>query len=424
MAQLSDDCFAFGGPMMRLSELAALLEARVPLPSASEHVALSQACGRVLAADLMAPMALPPFDNSAVDGYAVRFQDLKADQETLLPIVGYRLAGHGPDESLASQTAARIFTGAPMPSGADTVFMQEDCREEAGYVVLPAGLKPGANRRFAGEDIDVNARALPAGRVLRPQDIALAAALGVSHVAVRPRVKVAIFSTGDEVQDGGTGRRANAIYDANRPLLRAMLELLGACVTDLGILRDEPALLAPSLKAAGETHDLVVTTGGVSTGEADYVRTAVEQVGKLVIWRIAIKPGRPVALGLLPKRDIGDQAVFAGLPGNPVAAFVTFVFVLRPLLARLAGATFTPFRSFPVVSDFEYRKKAGRREFVRVSLATSGDGRLLAQKFSRDGAGVLTSLTETEGLIELPEETLEIAPGTLVNFIPYGTLLA
>lgn len=423
MAQLSDDCFAFGGPLMRLDEMTALLEERIVPVAETETVAIAEADGRVLASDLVTAQPVPPFDNSAVDGYAVRFADLNPDKPTHFPISDYWLAGHGGDRAIAPKTAVRIFTGAPMPDGADTVFMQEDCTEKDGGVVLPPGLKRGANRRFAGEDVAKGAIVLEKGRRLRPQDIAIAAAVGATHLDVRRRIAVAIFSTGDEVVEAGAARPKTAIFDANRPLLKAMLERLGAMVTDLGILKDDIDSLAPALRKAAEEHDLVLTTGGVSTGEADYVRNAVEAVGKLVFWRVGIKPGRPVAMGLLPKAVAGDHAVFAGLPGNPVAAFVTFAFVLRPLLMRLAGAGIAPVMSFPVIAGFKYRKKEGRREFVRASLTRRADGTYEAQRYKQDGAGVLSSLTETHGLLELSEDVTEIDAGTVVQFVPYDVLL-
>lgn len=423
MAQLSDDSLAFGGPLMRIAELVPFIRDRVPVVQAIESVTLADAHGRVLAADVISKVAVPPFDNSAVDGYAVRYSDLAATGETRLPVSDCVLAGHGAGRALAGGTAIRIFTGAPMPEGADTVFMQEDCRVEHTTVILPAGLKRGANRRLAGEDVAQGAAVLAAGRRLKPQDIALAAAVGHAHLDVQARVRVAIFSTGDEVEEAGGHRSSSSIFDANRPLLRAMVEGLGGVVTDLGILKDDPQTLAAALACAAADHDVVLTTGGVSTGEADYVRTAVEAIGRLVFWRIAIKPGRPVAMGLIPKGSSGRSAVFAGLPGNPVAAFVTFVFILRPLLLRLAGAEAIPFQTYPVVAGFDYRKKCGRREYVRVSLALEG-GALTAYKYQKDGAGVLTSLTQTSGLVELGEDLTEVVPGMTVPFIPYDSLLA
>src|SRR6266853_401249 len=226
---------------------------------------------------------------------------------------------HGAAHPLAPREAIRIFTGAPMPVGADTVFMQEDCRVDRNAVIVPPGLERGANSRFAGEDLHKGAIMLPAGRKLTAADLALAAAEGTTRLPVRRRLRVAVFSTGDEVVEPGAARPAAAIYDANRHLLRGLLEKFGADVTDLGILRDDPAALETAIASAAADHDLVITSGGVSTGEADHVRTAIERIGRLVFWRVAIKPGRPVAMGVVPGGEHGHAAAFAGLPGNPAA---------------------------------------------------------------------------------------------------------
>ena len=421
MAQLSDDCFAFSGPLLPIVEMERLIAERVTPVAETEDVALGAALGRVVAADVIAAHDLPPFDNSAVDGFAVRHADLAADADTRLVIVDRALAGHQASHALRSGQAIRIFTGAPMPPGADTVFMQEDCRVEDNVVVVPQGLECGANSRSAGEDIPAGAVMLPAGRRLTPADLALAAAQGVTTLCVRRKLKVAVFSTGDEVVEPGANRPAAAIYDANRHLLRALLEKFGAAVTDLGILPDAQGALQEAIAAAAMDHDLVITSGGVSTGEADHVRAAVEAIGRLVFWRVAIKPGRPVAMGVVPGKQ--GNAAFAGLPGNPAAVYVTFVCVVWPLLLRLAGARPRNLMALPVRAAFPYRKRRGRREYVRVSLRAAADG-IEAVKFPRDGAGVITSLTETDGLVELGEEVTEIAPGAMVNFLSYADLTA
>jgi molybdopterin molybdotransferase len=417
MAQLSDDCFAFGGPLVSIAEVERLIVARVSPVADVERVSLHEAFGRVLAADLVAPVDLPPFDNSAVDGYAVRHADLKARAETRLRIIDRVTAGRSTARAVVGSAAIRIFTGAPMPEGADTVFMQEDCRVEGPVVIVPAGLRAGANRRLAGEDIRSGSVALPGGRRLAPQHVALAAALGFGTLAVRRRLKVALFSTGDEIVEPGSTRPQAALFDANRHLIGGLLRELGVAVTDLGILVDDQDVLAESISTAAAAHDLVLTTGGVSTGEADHVRPAIEQIGRLVFWRVAIKPGRPVAMGVV------RGAAFVGLPGNPVAAFVTFARVVRPLLLRLAGALPEPALAMPVRAGFSYRKKKGRREYVRVTLRRMADGGVEAIKYAQDGAGVITSLTETDGLAELTEDTTDIKPGATIGFLPYLTLV-
>jgi molybdopterin molybdotransferase len=423
MAQLSDDCFAFAGPLMPVADAERLIAERVAPVAEHEIVPLRAAAGRVLARDVVAPIDLPPFDNSAVDGYAVRAGDLAGAGETRLAIVDRAAAGHAAGRALQAGEAIRIFTGAPMPQNADTVFMQEDCKVEDGAVVLPPGLKRGANRRLAGEDVRAGAVALPAGRRLAVQHLALAAALGLTELPLRRRVRVALFSTGDEIVEPGTKLPQAALYDSNRYLLAALAARFGAEVTDLGILRDEPQALARAIAAAALDHDLVLTSGGVSTGEADHVRAAIESIGRIVFWRLAIKPGRPVAMGVIRGGNAGDGAAFVGVPGNPVAAFVTFVRVVRPLLLRLAGALPEPLLALPARAAFSYKKRKGRREYVRVALRAAPDGGIAAFKHAQDGAGVLTSLTETDGLAELSEDVTVVEPGATVGFLPYASLI-
>ena len=423
MAQLTDDCFAFNGPLLPVAEAEQLIAARVNPISGRQSVPLREALGRVLAADIIAPVNLPPFDNSAVDGYAVRGEDIDTAREQRLAIVDRVAAGHAAAHAVKSGEAVRIFTGAPMPAGADTVFMQEDCRTDGAHVIMPPGLSRGANRRLAGEDIGVGTVALRAGRRLWAQDIALAAALGLTAVEVKRRVRVALFSTGDEIAEPGSPLAGATLYDSNRYLLAAAVARFGAEVTDLGILRDEPKTLALAIAAAAADHDLVLTSGGVSTGEADYVRSAVESIGRIVFWRVAIKPGRPVAMEVIPGGETGEAAAFVGLPGNPVAVFVTFIRVVRPLLLRLAGALPEPLVAMPARAAFSYKKRKGRREYVRVALRAGADGVIDAVKYPQDGAGVLTSLTETDGLAELGEDVTNIEPGAMVGFLPYASLL-
>ena len=422
MAQLSDDCFAFNGPLLPLGEAETLIAQRIAPVDGIEIVGLRDALGRVLAQDIIAPVNIPPFDNSAVDGYAVRGDDLTPDGETRLSIVDRVAAGHPARHKVGAGEAIRIFTGAPMPPGADTVFMQEDCRIEGDQVVVPAGLRRGANRRLAGEDMRAGAVALPAGRRLAAPHIALAAALGLTRLEVRRRVRVALFSTGDEIVEPGHALPRAALYDSNRYLLAGLLERFNAELTDLGILSDDPKELKRALRDAATDHDLVVTSGGVSTGEADHVRTAVEGIGRLVFWRLAVKPGRPVAMGVIPGSD-GNGSAFVGLPGNPVAVFVTFVRVVRPLLLRLSGALPEPLVALPARAAFSYKKRKGRREYVRVALRTAADGIVEAHKYEQDGAGILTSLTETDGLAELGDDVTQIEPGATVGFLSYASLI-
>ncbi len=428
MAQLSDDCFAFSGPLLTLAEMERMIAARVAPVSETERVALRGARGRVTAGDIKAPLDLPPFDNSAVDGYAVRHADLNPESDTTLAVSGRLTAGARADIALGPKQAIRIFTGAAMPAGADTVYMQEDVTLAGDMVTVPKGLALGANRRLSGEDVPAGRVVLPAGTALEARHVALLAALGITEVEVRRRLKVAIFSTGDEVVEPGAQRAGAAIFDSNRYLLAALFEQLGAVVTDLGILADDPSELARALAKAAAWHDLVVTSGGVSAGEADHVRGAVEKIGSLVFWRVAIKPGRPVAMGVIraaPRKDYAAHAgaAFCGLPGNPVAVFVTFVRVVKPLLQRLSGARPQSLTPLPVRVAFTYVKKKGRREYVRVALRRGADGEVEAVKHPQDGTGILTSLTETDGLLEFPEDVTAIAPGDRAGFLSFAALM-
>jgi molybdopterin molybdotransferase len=414
MAQLSDDCFAFGGKLLSVDEAQALIAARIPAIDGIEEVPLRAALGRVLAEALHAPGPLPPFFNSAVDGYAFRHADLAPTGETALPLA-LRLQAGQAAKALPPGTAARIFTGAPMPEGADTVLMQEDAAERDGAVRIPPGLKPGANCRPAGEDVAQGARALPAGRRLTAPDLGLAAALGLARLSVRPLLRVGVFSTGDELAEPGTPLGPAQTYDSNRFTLLALLAHLPVEGCDLGILPDEPAATVAALRKAAATHDLLLTSGGVSTGEADHVKAAIGESGALVFWRLAIKPGRPAAMGL-----IGGTPVI-GLPGNPVAAVVTFLHLARPLLLARAGARAEALPRFHARAEFSYRKKAGRREYVRVAL-TPGEGLPLARKYPREGAGLLSSLVESDAFAELPEEVTQVAPGDTLRVLPFSAV--
>ncbi len=410
MAQLSDDCFAFGGALLPLAEAQARMAALFSCVAGTETV--PPEAGRILAAPVVAAIDLPPETNSAVDGYAIRHADLLGGTDSLLPLEGRVAAGDGAPGVLLPGAAMRVFTGAVLPAGADTVMMQEDCEERAGGVLIRPGIRLGANRRPAGEDVATGEAALEAGRRLTPPDLALLAALGVTRVAVRQRLRVAVFSTGNELIDPPSPLSPGRIYDANRSMLLAMLGLLGVRPVDGGILPDDADATADALRRAAGRVDLVVTSGGVSTGEEDHVRAALTRIGSLAFWRVAIKPGRPVAVG-----EIAGTPMI-GLPGNPVAALVTFAALGRPLLDRLAGAAYVPPPRFQVASGFAYRKKLGRREYVRVTLGADG----VARRFPKEGAGIITSITRSDALMELPEDMTTMAPGDMAPCIPLALL--
>ena len=383
------------------------------IPVSTEIVSVAQAAGRVLAEDVHAAMTQPPAAVSAMDGYAVRAADLEALPASLT-VVGAAPAGGAFAGTLGSGQAVRIFTGAPMPQGPDTVLMQEDCTLEGTAVTVPPGIKRGANRRRAGEDVEAGTTILAAGRRLRAQDIGLAASVGQATLSVHRALRVALLSTGDEIREVSEALPPGCVYDANRYVIAGLLDGLGCAVDDLGILPDRLDSVHAALADAARGHDLIMTSGGVSTGEEDHVRAAVEAQGKIHFWRLAIRPGRPLALG-----QVG-RVPFIGLPGNPVAVMVTFMRFARPAILRLAGAADSPPRLFPVRAAFGYRKKVSRREWLRVSLFTDEDGSLAVRKFPRDGAGILSSMVAADGLVELPEALGELVPGSMVDFLPFS----
>jgi molybdopterin molybdotransferase len=421
--RLLDDCFLHDRDRMRHDEVLALLDQRLRPIVASETVPLDRAAGRFLAGPVVAPRNVPLHDNAAVDGYAFAFADY-AHRATLG--VGPRIAaGDLEPRSLGKGEAARIFTGAVMPDGGDTVAMQEDC--EIGFdgatVTVPKGLKPGANRRRAGEDVKAGETVIREGTRLRPQDIAAIASLGEAHVDVCAPLRVAIVSTGNELLDPSDTRPFSAgnVYDSNRAMLKALAALLPVEIADCGIAPDDPARVEALLLQTAAENDVVLTTGGASRGEEDHLVETLDRIGKRHLWQIAVKPGRPMTLGQIS--DGTRDCVVFGLPGNPVAVFVCFLLYVRPALIRLGGGIAAVPPRFPLPAGFQIaRKKKDRREFLRGWLETDGRGQTIVRKFERDGSGLITGLRQATGLIELPEEVDKVVPGQTIAFIPFSSL--
>jgi len=376
---------------------------------------LTAALGRVLAAPQASQVAVPPLDNSGMDGYALRAEDVAA-AGTCLP-VHQRIPAGTVGAALVPGSAARIFTGAPIPAGADAVVMQEQCVAAAGAVTVNQVPVPGQNIRRAGEDIAVGAQILPAGRKLRPQDIALAASAGLPELPVYRRVRVGVFFTGDELVQPGDPLPPGAIYNSNRYALRALLEGLGCEVRDLGQVPDRLDATREALRRAAADNDLIVTSGGVSVGEEDHVKPAVEAEGRIEMWKIAIKPGKPLAFGAVRRAD--GMAWFIGLPGNPVSAIVTFMIMVRPFILRLQGVADVNPRGFALRADFEWKRPDARAEFLRARMNDRGGVDL----YPNQGAGVTTSLCWGDGLVFNPPGQA-VAPGDTVRFVPYSELLA
>ena len=414
MAGLQDDCFSIGDDLMPFDEGLRVLKERAHIVVGTETVALRDALDRIIAEDITAPRDVPPHDNSAVDGYAVRYADLLVNGETRLPVTARIAAGHPLGRGAEEGEAVQIFTGAPVPDGMDTVYMQEDVALDGDEVILPTGIKQGANRRKQGEDVTAGDVVIKTGQVLRAQEIGLAASVGRGKLKVYTRLRCAIFSTGDEVVDPAFDEAGEgAIYDANRYAISALLKGLGCEVTDLGILPDRVAEIRSALHDAYPGHDLIITSGGVSLGEEDHITHVVQSLGSIDFWRLAIKPGRPMAFG-----KIVDTA-FVGLPGNPVAAMVTFMRIARPLILVLSGRTATDPHIYRIPAAFEMDKKAGRREWLRANLQTDENGKACVHKHPSQGSGILTSMVASDGLVELPEDLQRVNKGDLVDFLPF-----
>ena len=376
---------------------------------------LTAAAGRVLAAPQQSTVASPPLDNSAMDGYAVRLADV-AVAGVCLP-VSQRIPAGTVGTPLQPGTAARIFTGAPVPAGADAVIMQERCEHGEAGVVINHVPHANENIRRAGEDISVGDQILEAGIKLRPQDIALAASAGLPELPVYRRLRVGVFFTGDELVQPGEPLPPGAIYNSNRYALRALLEGLGCEVRDLGTVPDNLESTRDALRRAASDNDLIITSGGVSVGEEDHVKPAVEAEGQLDMWKIAIKPGKPLAFGEV--RREGGKAWFIGLPGNPVSAIVTFLIMVRPFVLRLQGvANVTP-RTFNLRADFDWLRPDVRAEFLRARMNENGGVDL----HPNQGAGVVTSLCWGDGLV-MNRPSLAINKGDSVRFVPYSELLS
>ena len=421
MAQLSDDCFAGAERLLTPSEALDILSTQILPIAGKEIVSLREAAGRILAADVTSTIDVPQHDNSAVDGYAVFFDDLDHERQTTLPVGGRAAAGHPLGRLARRGEAIRIFTGAPMPAGPDTIMMQEDCVEVDGHVTIEPGIKQGANRRAAAEDVAAGHIVLKCGMRLRPQEIGLAAAVGCTELKVFKRITAAVFSTGDEVAEPGEYLQEGKIYDSNRFTTISALERLGCIVDDFGILPDRSEEIGVAIRKAADNHDVLVTSGGMSVGEEDHVRQIVATNGALHFWRLAIKPGRPVLLGQV--RAGTRTAAVVGLPGNPVAAMVTFILIGRPLILRLGGAVNIQPAVYRVPADFIHRKKKNRREFVRARLDLDEDGVRRARKFGASGAGILSSLVGADGLVALPEDMTQLDRGSMVDFLPFNEVL-
>ena len=381
----------------------------------SEEVGIFEALGRVLAQDLVSPISVPPHDNSAMDGYAFDSSQLGAGAALKLDVIGTALAGKAWHGKVAAGQCVKIMTGAIMPGGTDTVVPQEFVTAQGSAIALPPGLlQAGDNRRLKGEDLLEGRPALRQGERLLPAAAGLVASLGLATVRVRRKLRVAYFSTGDEILSLGEAPREGAVYDSNRYTVFGLLTRLGCEVIDMGVVRDEPALLEAAFASAARQADAIITSGGVSVGEADYTRAMMKKLGDVAFWRIAMRPGRPMAVG-----SIGNAVLF-GLPGNPVAVMVTFLAFVRPALLKMMGANLVAPPLLKARSEEAMRKKPGRTEYQRGVVTGSKDGGLVVRTTGNQGSGVLSSMVQANGLIVLHHGQGNVAVGDAVDVLMFA----
>jgi molybdopterin molybdotransferase len=406
-----------------VAQARAFIARLVPKVRSVEMLALRSALGRVLARDIVSAIDVPSHDNSAMDGYALRGADLVAGAETVLQVAGSGFAGQVDLAVAARGQCVRIMTGAVMPAGLDTVVPQEFVQAQGDRVVtIPAGVvRTGDNRRLAGEDLAKGEAALVAGRTLRPADLGLLASLGQAEVPVFRRLRVAFFSTGDELRSIGEVLPAGCVYDSNRYTLWGMLQRLGVELIDLGVVRDDPDALTATFRAAARDADAVITSGGVSVGEADHTKMVMAQLGDVLFWRIAMRPGRPMAIGRI--ETDGRSAILFGLPGNPVAVMVTFYALVRDALLAMSGALPQSLPLLRAASAEPIRKKPGRTEYQRGIVTRAADGGWQVRITGSQGSGILRSMSEANGLVVLGHEQGDVAEGELVDVLPFDGLV-
>jgi molybdopterin molybdotransferase len=423
LAAIAAQVAGYDPKSLPIEQARAFIARLVPTVRAVEMLALRSALGRVLARDVVSAIDVPAHDNSAMDGYALRGSDLRTDTDTdtALGITGSGFAGQVGVAAAATGECVRIMTGAVMPSGLDTVVPQEFVKVDGDRVLIPPGIvRTGDNRRLKGEDLAQGEAALVAGRLLRPADLGLLASLGQAEVPVFRRLRVAFFSTGDELRSIGEALPAGCVYDSNRYTLWGMLARLGVEIIDLGVVKDDPGALESAFRAAARDADAVITSGGVSVGEADHTKQVMAKLGDVLFWRIAMRPGRPLAIGRIETE--GRRAILFGLPGNPVAVMVTFYALVRDALLAMSGATAQPLPPLRAASAEAIRKKPGRTEYQRGIVTRAPDGSWQVRITGSQGSGILRSMSEANGLVVLHHGQGNVAAGEVVDVLPFDGL--
>ncbi|MEE9313692.1 MAG: molybdopterin molybdotransferase MoeA [Rhizobiaceae bacterium] len=419
---LINDCFLHDKDRLLHEEALAILKEHLTPIVGRESVLLENCFGRVVSQDILAPNNVPLHTNSAVDGYAFCHADLDVLPFTLSDRITAGKPTHTP---LSPHTTARIFTGAMMPAEADTVAMQEDCVVSGQQVQIPKGLKKGANCRLLGEDLWAGDLVISKGARLNASDIAALASIGMGSVPVFRNLKIGLFSNGNEMRIPGSSSAPlslGEVYDANQPLISTLCKNLPIELHLGGIIEDSATIALETISKAAKKYDVIITTGGASRGDEDHMLSVLDKLGKRHLWQLAVKPGRPMMFGQIPRMESEQDCLFFGLPGNPVAAMVCFLLYTRPSLLALAGANWETQTRFQVTADFNLEnKKTDRREFQRGILNTDETGTLTVRKYERDGSGLISSLREADGLIELSEEVTEVKKGQTVSFIPFSS---
>ena len=415
MAQLTKDLKAFGNKLVKLNTAIKIIKNNFNLQQYTELVNLKNTLNRISGENIISSINVPAHSNSAVDGYAINFKEY-SNGNRKFKIIGKSSAGHPFNKKVQKLNSIRVLTGAILPPNLDTIIMEEDCKIINNILTLPDNVKKGINYRYLGEDIKKNSIVYKKGHKIKPQDIGVLASLGIKRIRAYKALKIAIFSSGDELVNVGKPLNKGQIYDSNREMIIAFLGKLGFLVTDLGILKDKSDVIENKLKKASINNDLIITSGGMSLGDEDHIKNIIDNKGSIYAWRLAIKPGRPVGFGMFNKCPI------IGLPGNPAAAFITFLVVAIPILKQMSGQLVNKYNLIPITSDFYYTKKKGRKEFIRVKLINKKN-KLTAQKFPKAGAGILTSTTWSSGIGILDEKVEEIKPGDKINYLSFNEIL-
>jgi len=415
MTQLTKDLKAFGNKLINLNTAIKIIKNNFNLQQHTELVNLKDTLNRISGENIISSINVPAHSNSAVDGYAINFKEY-SNGNRKFKIIGKSSAGHPFNKKVQKLNSIRVLTGAILPPNLDTIIMEEDCEIINKILILPDNVKKGINYRYLGEDIKKNSIVYKKGHKIKPQDIGVLASLGIKKIRAYKALKIAIFSSGDELVDVGKPLNKGKIYDSNREMIKAFLSKLGFLVTDLGILKDKSDIIENKLKIASINNDLIITSGGMSLGDEDHIKNIIDNNGSIYAWRLAIKPGRPVGFGMFNKCPI------IGLPGNPAAAFITFLVVAIPILKQMSGQIVNKYNLIPITGDFYYTKKKGRKEFIRVKLINKKN-KLTAQKFPKAGAGILTSTTWSSGIAILDEKVEEIKPGDKINYLSYNEIL-